>query len=295
MQISSELLSVESEFTVEQIETEAYQGRYYNIEAHQWKSIGYLEWIFRNLLGILNFIDTPFQSCLRKSWKSIDTMDLLPIEIEQKIVEIFNASRERKSPLSPASPSITKIYTKILQKKGARHFKVMQDDEKRLFRVFENGDVKTTIISTNYGILDFYNKDKINIITNKFDSLIQNDSNSTIAEIKITNNWQEKYKIEIFTSTKGFTASLCPEGDDHSFVFRDAVTHKILALAVWESLPWGRFYSGLNQKWSVTVLDEEALHQIDMTTDILAWSLLKHSQQYLLGPNDLPYVEVMRL
>lgn len=287
MQITNDSSSIENEFSINRIEEEAYQGRYYSVEMHRWETLGSLEWCFRGLLGTLNLVNTTSQTCLRHSWKAIECMEFLPREIEQRIVEIFNASRIRKSTLSNASESISKIYVKLLQKGGAEHFEIQQDRTYRFFRVFENNEMIRRIFSASYGIFRFYNKDNKNLLTNEYDYLFQN--NEIIAQTKFYNKFLEQYKIEILIPKNDVMLTLRPEGDEHSFIFRDSSTQKILAIALWEPKPG--FYRHNNQDWSLTIVDKENLLSKNITNDILTWALLKHSQQYLLGSSDLPYID----
>jgi hypothetical protein len=120
-------------------------------------------------------------------------------------------------------------------------FHIRQDNLLRVFHVVEDENYYGCIVSSSFGKFDFYDNKKEKKYENIYDDLF--DDFEKIGSIKFLYdadwNWITRpKKLEIFSKENIHLATLRSEGDNYTFVFRDADTNKALAVAIlnWNSI-----------------------------------------------------------
>jgi hypothetical protein len=176
-------------------------------------------------------------------------------------------------------------------------FHIRQDPVSRFFRIHEDGKFLGAIVNSGYGRLDFYDADENKQWANLFDLLYDN-TGDCIGSVKVASDAQwvkTSTRIEIFSKDEELLAMVQAEGDGKCFVFRDAETLKILAIALWSWVPIGKnwipLFDNYVQDWSVIIVDRMRLQEKRISNVFLIWSLLKHSQKHFPSPDDLPFVD----
>jgi len=174
-------------------------------------------------------------------------------------------------------------------------FHIKQDPTLRVFHVFEDDNYFGCVVNSGYGELDFYDSKKEKKYGNIRDDLY--DDFGRIGSVKFLSDFDWYYwltrpaRIELFSKKNMLLATLRAEGDNYSFVFRDAETNKALAIAILNWIPTKNsyFYEYYIQDWSVFIVDRERLEEKKILSVYLIWALLKHSQTKMPSPNDIKY------
>ncbi len=210
-------------------------------------------------------------------------------------------------------------------------FQVKQDKIKRFFRIFYGRECLGKVVSSDYGVLDFYDQNNEKLWVNYLDTLFDVKKNH-IAFMKLASDliaqearekwfWQKreitlpKSRITLYSSPARYANGdrMRPgkekilvsfeqegEGSDNFFVFREAESGLAIAQAVWRKWIPTRYHllprndpSDPVQEWDVTITNQALMQQKQITKVMLIWTLLKHSQKYLPGPYaDTPYMDV---
>lgn len=288
-----------------EIHKQAAKGQFYDLSSHNWNSLGRLEYALRSIFSRLtSYVASVEQACIRRSWKSIQDMPETPNAISQDIHTYFEVSRSRSHYLNIASRSITALCTKKLVAEGQiwqsaypLSIDVQKDAKLRLFTISNIGKTVATVLSTDWGKLDFYDQTDKLYLHNECDLLytesrecfgsdVVKSCRELIGKVKLESDTlgNTSTKIDIFMGRNIPLATVAAEGDPTTFVFRDFHTRKqVLAVAVLKG-------SYRNPKWSITFVANAINPKIRYELFVLA--LLKHSQKYHLGNPDRedPYI-----
>jgi hypothetical protein len=171
------------------------------------------------------------------------------------------------------------------------------DAHRRLFHVSSEDRTLGTIVSSSYGVLDFYDAGKKLICVNVKDELFDlNGNNIGISWVKSDHEsvrwWENRdlcgsTKIVISRGEELFHIELEGSG----FVFRDADTQDLLAIALWDDqlVEKGYLYNTYTRDWRIITMDAQRLQEKDISNVYLIWALMKHIQKGLLSPEDRPY------
>lgn len=101
----------ENAITERELRSEAVNGRYYSYEEHKWQSMGWIEWLVRKFF--VCFLDSVKTTCLRHSWKAIEKMPTIPLDIKNHIEDLFLDSLYPTNPRSSYSGEISRIFCRI--------------------------------------------------------------------------------------------------------------------------------------------------------------------------------------
>lgn len=184
------------------------------------------------------------------------------------------------------------------------HFHIRQDPALRMFHIFDDQRVIGSIVSSNFGVLDFYDHKMEQKWVNHYDSLFDMSDNC-IGSIKFTaatqwfwerkNLFHQSKEIAIFSSQAEFLATFDAEGEEKCFVFRDPENRKPLAIALWswipDGIPWFSSYDYKKQDWEVIIVDRSRIEEKKIPFIFLIWVLLKHSQRHFPNPDVVPYLD----
>lgn len=271
--------------TESSIQNRAQECRFYLLSSHDWKTVGRLEWLLRTIFSKLtSYVYSAKQICIQRSWESIENMPESPIR--KTIEKHFDDSRSPTHYLNPAARSITAIYfEKLVESPDSLQIKVKEDPKQRFFKLYENGKRSATAVSSGWGQIDFYGTDNKLTTRNRLDALYDAGNNDLIAEVIIKsdhvswNKIKSTTQIDIRLKTGTPLAKVEAEGNPTTFVFRDPVTNKKLALAVWSP-------KVTEQKWFVVFISDPTPERKYLFT----WALLKHSQKHLSSTETKPYI-----
>jgi hypothetical protein len=276
--------------TVARMLKKAKKGRFYDLGADSWVQTGRLEQVVRRMLStITSFVDSPEQAAVRRTFQACERLETPPDELMDSIEEYLEQSLKPDSPLYPASSSIAALFTRAILSEGTS-LEVEQDATKRLFTIKKDGADVMTAVSSAFAVLDFYYPDNQKLLTNIHDDLLDS-SGQNLAHISFA---PREHLIEIVTTPEWLKASditgadhsplatVQPLSDNSTYLFRDATTGKVMAIAThtkkthWNWLP--------TQSWQVAIRSQT------MPVEYYAWAILKYTQTMLPGPNSLPYV-----
>lgn len=289
--------------TVEQIQLEAFHGRFYSYEKHKWLDMGSFEWILRSIASFIfnnkhiknawgySWVDSPRTVCCRNTWKAIEKMPKIPTEIVSCIKNLFYEALSHTSPLTRFSNSLSRIFCKVVAEQSREHGKFLPEidiqwhkDADRCFAVFYNGIPSYRIANSAYGQIDIYNdRGKLEIL-NSYDNLVDNDHN-LIGLIKLAVDYE--YKVHLSAAMELFSENGLPfvrvdeTSEKTNLIFRDWVTNQVIAVA--------NFYPpGIN--WKITIIDPAILEQNSQSYLLMTWATLKYAQHYQFpNPEHVPY------
>ncbi len=174
------------------------------------------------------------------------------------------------------------------------HFHVTQDRALRAFRVAEEGKHLGTILSSDYGVFDFYNEQGEKLWVNRFDSLFD-CAGTCIAHVRLESDgfFHSSTWVEILSANEELLVIVQAEGDGKCFVFRDGKNKKPLAVALWSWMPTGTYWPSWRdyyvQNWEVMLIDGKRLDEKKIPAIFLIWALLKHSQKHFPNPDEIKY------
>lgn len=283
---NSRITDTEYAITYEELKLKAGQNRYYSYDKHEWLSIGWLEWLIRKVFAFV--MDSPETSCLRCSWKSIEKMPTIPQDIEKHIEGLLLDSLYPTNPISQHSRIISRIFCKtypnIANGRIMNQMDIQQHPTDRSFGIFYNTSLCYLVANSQYGQLDFYNTQDVKISINDYDVLFDPNHNR-IGRIKLAVDYPRlESSMKLYSGQDVPLAKVEDNKDRATLIFRDAMTHQLLAISNLSKS--GRL------NWTITILDQKALDQKQMTPLLLAWTVLKYSQHYYFkNPVDLHYVK----
>lgn len=301
----SNLGSIKHENAITEAElcSEASNGRYYSYDEHKWLSMNWVEWLARKIFCFLESVKT---TCLRHSWKSIERMSDIPKDIKDRIEDIFLDSLYPTNPNSSRAGIISRIFCKNhvenASKQGhtVNQIDIQEHCRDRSFAIFYNKKLSHLVANSAYGRLDFYNSTLQKMLTNQHDSLWDVATKRRVGGIKLDVDYRRlQSSMELFSGqdlplanvVKGRereTFPLLQKRYTFSLIFREAMTNRVLAVSNPSEL---KNSSGLIN-WTITVIDQKALDQRQITPILLVWATLKHSQHYDFGPvSQIPYVK----
>lgn len=294
--IGDRTVSLETTLTESEVRKEAFQGRYYSYEKHQWQSMSMGERAIRRFVEIvtglfkLHIIDSSEVACLRLSWKAIEKMSTLPERIRGQIENLLLDSLYPTNLLSVCSGIISRLYCRVHQEdakaKGVtvNQLYVQQSPYRRYFIVSDNNELLYLVTNSQYGRLDFYNPQSIKVSTNDYDSL-KDDQDNRIGGIKLAVDYHSLPSSMVLYSGQDLPLVKIEDNAQRvSLVFRDTITNRILAVS---NL---LLDSPSSIRWTMTLIDREALEQQQLTPLLLAWAVLKYSQHYYFpNPSDVGY------
>lgn len=278
----------EHAITERELISNALNGRYYSYDEHKWQSIGWVEWLFRKFFVF--FLDSVQTTCLRHSWKSIEKMPNLPIDIKNRIEGLFLDSLYRTNPLSTHSGTISRIFCKAhrenanLMSLPVNQIDIQQHPTDRSFGIFYNKELHYLVANSEFGQLNFYNPDLVKVSTNDHDSL-WNENDNRIGAIKLAVNYSRLNScMELYSGKDLLLAKVEENKDKVSLVFRETATNQLLAVS-------NLSRSGRLINWTITLIDQNTLDQKQITPILLAWTILKYSQHYhFSSPEELKYL-----
>ncbi len=277
----------------------AFIGRSYDHKRKEWRSASLLETALRALFSVYSFIDSIETACLKRSWKAVTKLDILPEKITQDIDQHFVDSRMTKHPLHPVAESISRIFARMHQEKNGKTFLIKENPNYSIFEI--KNDKKETIgtmVRHGFGKWDLYAGAEKKFICHNDDVSEATEENKDVAHVKeVTyysknDDYQSDYywpgirrvQYSVFEGdypAPSFTFE--KEGDEISFVARDALTRQIQAVALWQR--------GKLQEWSVMLTNPSywgkdlsnysAFQQKESKLDFLMCALLKHSQKHI--------------
>ncbi len=201
----------------------------------------------------------------------------------------------------------------VCDEQGPDRFFIEQDEELRFFRVLENEHCIGSVLSSEYGVLDFYDDHGEKRFVNQHDALYDYRGR-LVGLVKLASDtewfWERKSifqrstHIDIFSGEEKLLATLDAEGDGSCFVLRDAVDDKPLAVALWSwrrnsqrlhFLSWIEDYvqnwEVMLQNWEVLIVDRARFQEDKMLHVFLVWALMKHSQKYFPDPERVVYLD----
>ncbi len=277
-------MSVQSTLSKESVHFYAQKGSYYDKEKDEWQSTGRLEQLVRYIFR--PFVDSLEVACTKRSWKNIVKLENLPEKIVQGIDNLFDESR--KGELRIASRSIAEIYARVWQQRNGKecHFQIQENNKRRLFEIKNDKQVMETVVSSGYAVLDFYQGGEKKFV-NKHDDLLD-PSQQLVGRVKKVSYFSKDAErdqycthLALFKGDSRLPSFIVQrEGDDTTFVVREDKTNKMLAIALWSKDAF--------QNWSVTLTEPKYWTK---NLNLLNWVLLKHSQSYLGGERERPYVK----
>lgn len=175
-------------------------------------------------------------------------------------------------------------------------FHIRQDDDLRLFHLFEDERSLGTVVSSGYGVLDFYDVYNEKMAVNK-EGQLYDPLGQLLGSVQLDSDkkWIKRTdRMEIFSDKNELLATLDTEEEMKYFVFRDPANRKPFAIALWTPKYPVQCFLGFChrvQNWTVMIVDRPYLQEKKIPIVFLVWALLKHSQKHLQGPSDLKYEE----
>lgn len=182
-------------------------------------------------------------------------------------------------------------------------FQVSQDRALRMFHIKSSQGYLGNVISTSWGILEFYNEEGNKEYVNQ-DDLLFDQAGIGIGLIdfecyqfkRLEFLYKNSNRIALYTDTNEVAAVLDSEIFEKGyakFYFRDPETQKLLVTANWilardcQNDSADEFYK--LQDWKIEIVDREGLIDHHITPVHLVWTLLKHSQRHLPSIKCCPY------
>lgn len=183
-------------------------------------------------------------------------------------------------------------------------FQVTLERDRRLLHIESDQGNLGTVVSSGYGILDFYDSENQRVCRNVEDELFDRNgdwlSSVLIASDLDNSFWvwgrsdQDAYgeaRITILSET-GERLCYMDQENTGEIVFFDAETDMPLAavhrVRVKSIIP---FLSRATNKWHFTITNAVRLQERGIPNIYLIWALTKHIQKSVFpGPKDLPYV-----
>lgn len=271
------IIERENAITAREIEQEVLQSRYYNYEEHKWETMGWIEWLVREIFCC--FFYSSQKTCRDRSWSAIEKMRTIPKEIAENIEDLLLDSLYETNRHSAPSEIISRIFCRIFREKTIKEgydthqIDIQQDTTDRIFKIFCNGENIYLVRNSNRGIFDFYNLKNEKMFINDHDSLWDNQG-KRVAGIRLAVDYPRMdSSMELNLSKDLPAAKVWDNRGKVLLVFRDAIDNQLLAVANL-SRPSGLI------KWTITVIKQNALNQKEITPLLLAWVTLKYSQHY---------------
>lgn len=295
--------SDELAMTVDQIQVEASNGRYYSYEKHKWVDMGGLEWILRSVAAFLfnnkitrnawgyTWVDSPKTVCCRHTWNAIEKMPKVPIEIANCITNLFHEALSHTSPLTRYSNSITRIFSRVLSEQSRQQGRVLAEidiqwhkEVDRCFAVFYNRIATYRIANTSYGQINIYNEQGKLENVNSYDNLMDNDHH-LIGLIKLAVDYEDEVRlsaaIEMFSADGHPYFRVDETSEKTNLIFRDWITNQVIAVAN---------YYPPDINWKITVIDSAIVEQNSHAYLLMTWATLKYAQHYQFPNTDhVPY------
>jgi len=283
------LTQQENAITEQELRSEALNGRYYSYERHKWQSMGWVEWLVRKFF--VYFLDSVQTTCLRHSWKAIEKMPNIPIDIKNHIEDLFLDSLYHTNPRSSYSGVISRIFCRThcenarINGLTINQIDIQQHSTDRSFGIFYNKELRYLVANSEYGRLDVYNPQNVKVSINDYDSLWNADGDR-IGAIRLAVDYSRQHSCMKLYSGKDLLLAKIEENKEKiSLVFREATTNRLLAVS-------NLVRSGSLINWTITLIDQDSLDQKKITPILLAWAILKYSQHYhFSNPDELKYVQ----
>lgn len=171
-------------------------------------------------------------------------------------------------------------------------FQVRQDRGLRMFHILNGREFLGLVVSSNYGVLNFYDNCKGKQYLNYEDELFDHSGVFLgLVEVASDKQWfSSSSHIDIFSNEAELLMIFDKESKDH-FIFRDPITMMPMATAILsrERTSSQTQRTFLLNDWSVTVIDPVKLQEKKIPFAFLVWTLLKDIQKYLPSPYDECY------
>lgn len=276
----------ESALTEQELRSEALNGRYYSYEDHKWQSMWWVEQLVRKLFAC--FLDSTPTACLHRSWQAVEKMPEIPSEIKTRIEGLFLDSLYKTNPRSAYSGVIGRVFCRVYRENAStslNQIDVQKHPTDRSFGVFYNQELRYLVASSGYGLLDFYDPNYTKVSTNDHDTLWDAAGNRT-GGVRLAVDYSRLPSCMELSSGKDLLLATVDENQEKvTLVFREAMTRRLLAVGHLAR-------PGIN--WRVTVIDQDALDQKQITPMLLAWVVLKYSQHYHFpNPDVVKYVKTL--
>lgn len=150
----------ENAITERELRSEAVNGRYFSYEEHKWQSMGWVEWLIRKFF--VCFLDSVKTTCLRHSWKAIEKMPTIPLDIKNHIEDLFLDSLYPTNLRSSYSGVISRVFCRIhcenarMNGLAINQIDIQQHPSDRSFGIFYNKELRYLVANSEYGQLDFF-------------------------------------------------------------------------------------------------------------------------------------------